>query len=237
MLLRNYLLIALLITPLWMLCQKITTENDASLVIGLESSGPMEGESFTNNYMHGLIVEKPIGQFSVGLSLQYTQGTEFSGYRFDSYRYTYFTTQPTEALGRNRPVQFKHDVVNKGYDTKAGFLVYGIELKYRLPCNCFFLYSNVKQASSIWQNETYKHTRHSDEPLEYYGHQSRNLSIAYGFGLNLPISEKLRGVVKFGEERTTNTLLGEIHTNYKPKQIENRSRRSFNFSFGVHYGL
>lgn len=65
--------------------QGIFKGNDAKLVTGIESGLPLSGNTVTDNFVFGVNVEKPLGQFSLGTKIQYSKTNANSFYSESKY--------------------------------------------------------------------------------------------------------------------------------------------------------
>ncbi len=210
--------------------QNVIKNNDAKFVVGIETILSMNKNNFTRSMLNGVVVEKPLGQFSVGLGLHYAESTEFTGHRFTGFEYV--SNEPAQALGR-RVDYVKELNVYQAQQANTGYLNISAEVKYRLPCNCFFVYSNIRNAQAVGVNEVGTYRTTTEETLEYVGVTRSNYSVGYGMGVNLHILKRFRGVFKFGNEHSAT----QLQQRRFPISSNRQRTKDFQISFGLQYGI
>lgn len=189
--------------------QNIFKENDADIVLGIETMS-----TFTSNILKGVIIEKPLGQFSIGANLSHTKG-DYQGIDL-------VDKVSTRSLKTGMAIN-AYEI----YGGRANYLVFGTELKYRLPCNCIFAYANLKQANEASKSKTQSWKTTSSQ-YDSTSENLKNSNLLYGFGLgaNLHFSKYFRAVFKIGNERT--------EWDYGSRDAR---RDLIRFSAGLHYGF
>jgi len=216
--------------------QNIFKNNDARLVIGVETSLPINGKTYTNKPIGGLIIEKPLGQFSVGMSLSQVGTSDFAGYKkggLHSVQRMEQGDRDIQALDIHSRSQSNNSMGLEQYEYtsytfEAEHLILGAELKYRLPCNCFFVYANIKQGYQL-SKTVIEEDIISTEELSYHEVNDSNISKGIGLGVNMPFSKQLRAVLKFGKEFSKGLFISE--------EGNAKSINSFNISAGLQYGF
>lgn len=206
------------------LAQDIFKTNDARWVIGVEALIPTGGYSVSKNISTGVVVEKPLGQFSVGLSIHYSQTPEFTTNEFLA------TISPVTSTGAisNRSKSVKATNLYNSTVAQQDYLMAGLELKYRLPCNCFFAYANVNHAEQVNYHEISSRNRSSTSTLSYHDPSPSVLAIGIGLGANVPISKRIRGMLKAGKQ---------YHNGFLANNGKGRREPFLLITAGFQYGL
>ena len=163
--------------------------NDASIVIGLESnyllfsvksdSKPIIGS------VSGLMIQKPLGQFSVGVGFLNKDYRELYNYR--------------EATGETKR---ELDYVYYFYDkivVEPEYYSFATRLYYRLPCNCLYFFGGfevdfLKEGKLVSKHENYSYTfiENIDSEYEIVPVKKKVYNLNFGVGLNFPITQRLR---------------------------------------------
>ncbi len=207
--------------------QKTFKLNDANWVIGIESIIPTGGYSVSKSISSGVVIEKPLGQFSVGLSMHYARTPEF---------YTYETIariSPETASGAisSRAKASRNTTLYDRTSAQQAYLMGGIELKYRLPCNCFFAYANVNHAEPINYQELSIDRIASKDDKSHRSYSDPSVSvmaIGVGVGANFPITKKMRGLIKAGKQ---------YHNGFLGNDGRGRKEPFVVLTLGLQYGI
>ena len=210
--------------------QNVIKNNDAKFVVGIETILTMYKNNFTQSMLNGVVVEKPLGQFSVGLGLHFAESSEFTGYRFTGHEYV--SNEPAQTHGRRIDYVTALNVY-QAQEADIGYLNISAEVKYRLPCNCFFAYTNIRKAQAVGVNEVATYRTTTEETLDYDGVTRSNYSVGYGLGVNLHILKRFRGVFKFGNEHSAS----RVQQRRYPISSNNQRTKDFQISFGLQYGI
>jgi len=96
--------------------QNVLKKNDAQIVLGIESS-----RTFTSKLQYGMVVEKPIGQLSLGATMHYTQKDHYDRELTSGFSQRSLKTD-----------EVMNTYSYRSYKAEADYLVLGAELKYRL---------------------------------------------------------------------------------------------------------
>ena len=163
--------------------------NDASLVVGLESNylvGSTKSDSKpTIGSISGLTLQKPIGQFSVGI-----------GVLLKDYNGLYVYREPTgKTKIRDEKVSYEFDkiIIDPEYYSFAS------RIYYRLPCNCVYFFGGFEvdflrtnDLISKFENYGYTNLESIDSNYEVVPVREKVYNFNFGAGLNFPISKRLR---------------------------------------------
>lgn len=204
-------------------------ENDASIVVGLETNfliyPNVSNERPRVSSVKGVTIQKPIGQFSVGI-----------GFLTKDFNAQYKYAEATgNTMIRQEEVTYEYDfiVVDPAYNSFA------TRVYYRLNCNCFYFFGGMEvdflksDLISIYENHGYSILEFLDDDFEIVSVKEKVYNFNFGVGVNLPFSKRLRFFA-----RPSVILSQNIYSSKQPqKYTPDFSPSFFQLSVGAEYGF
>lgn len=213
--------------------------NDASLVVGLESSFTFLSHSTnlkpTFGHASGITIQKPIGQFSVGLGFLSKDYT--SNYQ---HRVATGTTEIRTSHRIGNSNQLPDQVIYNKYrraDINPKYFSVAAKVFYRLDCNCVYLFSGfemdfLRQNKVIGELSRWERiTEESPEEInQAVNVKDKVYNFNIGMGFNFPINKQLRFMA-----RPSLVLSQKIIS--PRRSFRDKHPHYLNISFGIEYGL